>query len=135
MIRVYLVLFLLAILIACAQHKTIQQSPERLTAEWKLQRINGEDVSTLPRPITLIFNAAENGIGGYAGCNRYFSTYTLHDSSIKFSAIGSTKMFCENGMAIEEKFILALAGIGSYKIEGSKLTLFDNGKAALEFVQ
>jgi heat shock protein HslJ len=135
MIRAYWVLILFAVLIACGPQKNVQQSPERLTGEWKLQQINGEDVSTLLKPITLNFNSAENGISGYAGCNRYFSTYTIHDTTLKFTAIGSTKMFCENGMAIEEKFILTLAGIESFKIEGGKLTLFDNGREVLEFVQ
>jgi heat shock protein HslJ len=135
MIRAYWIPILFAALIACGTQKTVQQSPEALAGEWKLQRITEDNVSTLLKPLTLNFNTAENGISGYAGCNRYFSTYRTHDSSIKFSAIGSTKMFCENGMAIEDKFLLTLAGIESFKIEGGKLTLFDDGKSVLEFVQ
>lgn len=112
MIRAYWLPILFATLIACGTQKTVQQSPETLAGEWKLQRIAGDNVSNLLKPLTLNVTA-ENGISGYAGCNRYFSTYRTHDFSIKFSAIGSTKMFCENGMAIEDKFLLTLAGIES----------------------
>lgn len=101
--------------------------------EWRLSKINGKDVS-LPKPITLNFNAAEQKVSGFAGCNQYFGNFTAEKNSLKFSLLGSTKMFCDS-MDIETKFLDALAQINSFSTEDNKLVMLTDQQAVLEFTK
>jgi heat shock protein HslJ len=105
--------------------------------EWKLQTLKGEDVSNLAKPVTLVFEGAESEAKaiGYAGCNRYFSSYTQEKFAIKFSDIGSTKMFCKETMDIEEKFLKALGEVSSFKMTDGKLQLFSGDLVVLIFTR
>jgi heat shock protein HslJ len=101
-------------LAACAPNEVQPQpfDPQSVVSKpWQLESLtlNGQTVTlntnTLP---TLQFD--ETGqVNGSGGCNQYFSAYTLSDpDQVKFSAIGSTKMACAEGMDEESQFFQAL---------------------------
>lgn len=73
---------------------------------------------------TLSFgNAGE--ISGNAGCNDYFANYEVNGSDLSISAIGSTEMFCGDGLMAEETaFLAALEKSSSYRITGDSLQIF-----------
>lgn len=123
------ILILLLIVAGCK----VSNEPIRFNVpgEWKLSRINGEDVS-LTRPITLNVNTAEQKVSGFAGCNQYFGNFTTDKNSLKFRLLGSTKMFCDS-MDTETKFLDALAQINSFSTEGNTLVMLTDQAVVLEF--
>ena len=61
-------------------------------------------------------------ITGNAGCNDYFANYEVKDKDLSISAIGSTKMFCGEGLMTEETvYLVALEKAASYRINGDSL--------------
>jgi len=54
-------------------------------------------------------------------------------STFKFSNTGSTKMFCQDKSAIEDKYFKALSEVQSYKSENGNLFLLTGEKVILEF--
>ena len=73
---------------------------------------------------TLLFDK-DGKISGNAGCNDYFANYKVNGSGLLFSAIGSTKMFCGEGLMAEETaFLAALEKASSYHITANSLQIF-----------
>lgn len=103
--------------------------------EWTLSKLNGEDASTFQRPLTLNFDTTESNASGFAGCNRYFSTYQAKESAIRFTDIGSTRMFCEDVMETESKFLEALGSVKSFQLDGKTFQLLKGDSVLLEFKQ
>lgn len=126
--------FVCIIIAACAVQKSnTPLTPINVAGEWTLQTLNGNTIADLKRPLTINFNEAEKSVNGYAGCNQYFSTYVINGSSIRFVAPGRTKMYCQEAMDLEEKFILALADTESFTSEDNKLILKKGETVLLEF--
>jgi heat shock protein HslJ len=124
------VLFISPLFACTAQKEVLAPS-----GEWVLKNLFDEDVSTLQKPLTLKLDTAENRASGFAGCNQYFSTFSVKSSSIKFTGTGSTKMFCQETMATEMKFMTALEQVKSFKIKGNSLLLLADDKIILEFTK
>lgn len=73
--------------------------------KWILATIAGLD--SLPemeaRDPHIIFDAEEQRIHGFAGCNSFFGQYQIKpDSKISFANIASTKMYCANTMELKQ---------------------------------
>ena len=67
----------------------------------------------------------EGAISGNAGCNDYFANYAVNGKKLSISTIGSTKMFCGDGLMAEESaFLTALDKAASYRITGDSLQIF-----------
>ena len=96
--------------------------------EWKLESLNGKTVALKSgSSITLSFDGTTAKIGGTAVCNKYFGGYTKTDETVVFSAIGSTKMMCDDNLN-ESDYFSMLSSVDSYKISGGKLTLMGKDK-------
>ena len=96
--------------------------------EWKLESLNGKTVALKSgSSITLSFDGTTAKIGGTAVCNNYFGGYTKTDETVVFSAIGSTKMMCDDNLN-ESDYFSMLGSVDSYKISGGKLTLTGKDK-------
>lgn len=128
--------FLLIVLLACSA-KTAKtattQTPVLSDGEWTLQSIKGESITGLKKPITLKITTADKRAVGYAGCNQYFSSYTLEGKTISFASVGRTRMYCKDTMETEEKFLEVLGSVNTYKQEENKLLLLDGETVLLEF--
>ncbi len=73
---------------------------------------------------TMLFSN-DSKISGNAGCNNYFANYEVEGNKLSLSAIGSTKMFCGEGLMAEETaFLTALEKASSYRISGDSLQIF-----------
>ena len=73
---------------------------------------------------TIYFEKDE--VNGNAGCNSYFGAYTQQGQKLTFSELGSTMMFCMEGMEQETAFHAALATVTQYRLENGLLTLLDD---------
>jgi heat shock protein HslJ len=95
---------------------------------WRLESLGATGA---PRPalstveVTLLFSD-DGRVSGKAGCNSYFGQYaSTTDGDLSVSALGSTKMFCnEPGvMQQEQDFLAALAHAQRYKVINGRLTI------------
>lgn len=126
-----ILLFFVTLFSACSTQKEAN-----LSGEWVLKNLFDQDAAALKKPITLTFDSKEKKASGFAGCNQYFSKFSVTNSDIKFTDTGSTKMFCEETMATEMKFMTALEQVQTFKLEGNTLLLLaDNNKVILEFTR
>lgn len=93
--------------------------------EWLLHEIDGKPApfGAGGRVATLRFDADSARISGFAGCNRYFGSYTIVDESLRFSRIGMTEMACDDGMTLEQQLAAALEATRRYELSGRRLTL------------
>ncbi|MEI6835769.1 MAG: META domain-containing protein [Candidatus Falkowbacteria bacterium] len=80
--------------------------------------------------------SADNKVSGNAGCNSYFGTAILDNETVKFSAIGSTLMACDESlMKSESDFLKKISdqtfnyAVGEYSLE-----LKQNNQVILRFV-
>jgi heat shock protein HslJ len=102
-------------------------------AEWELKELAGQPAPTGVggRRATLRFESDTARVAGFAGCNRYFGTYTVDGTALRFGAIGMTRMACAEGMGLEQQLGAALEATRSYTLNASQLTLLgSNGPVA-----
>lgn len=102
---------------------------------WRLEDLDGTPVlerveATLEFPET--GRAAGNG-----SCNRFFATVAISGESISFSAIGATRMACEEAVGMQEaKYLSALQNAERFTLAGSTLSIHCKGmEQPLRFVR
>lgn len=101
---------------------------------WKLVEMGPIEA---PRAIPPEFNVTlqfdeESRIHGASACNRYFSTYHVDGSHLRFQPIASTRMMCpESAMALESEYFAALEQVQTYNLQADRLTLYYTQKFLL----
>lgn len=105
------------------------------TTEWTLLKVKGKDGMITPSGDRLpnLLIAADNKVSGNSGCNRYFGSVTIEGTTIKFSQMGSTRMFCTEGAAIEAAVLETYTLADNYTIEGKQLTLKKGSEMLAQF--
>lgn len=106
--------------------------------KWMLKSMNQPGDSANLSPISnqrafIVFDEAKMSAGGNASCNHFGSALSVDNDSINFRNIFSTKMYCEDVQQTENRYLELLGRVNSFRIEGSKLLLSENGKVILEF--
>lgn len=128
-------LFFVLIINGCSGTKVSTTTATLEGIEWKLESLNGKTVALKSgNSITLSFEGTTAKIGGTAVCNKYFGGYTKIDETVVFSAIGSTKMMCDDNLN-ESDYFSMLGSVDSYKISGGKLTLMSKDKAVAVYTK
>jgi len=79
---------------------------------------------------------ADNKVSGNAGCNSYFGSAILSDETVKFSAVGSTLMACDEvTMKAESDFLKKITDqTFDYAAGESSLELKQNNQVILSFI-
>lgn len=104
---------------------------ELVGKNWQLTAIDGSIVNT--DKATLIFNLDNNRIGGNGGCNSFGGNMAATSDKIRIWQVFSTKMFCENGSDVENKYLAALEKVNKYRVSDGKLQLLSGETILLEF--
>ncbi|HQU85243.1 MAG TPA: META domain-containing protein [Pyrinomonadaceae bacterium] len=102
-----------------------QDSGNRFSKQkWIPVSIEGNQVKNTKAFIS--FSESGNVLTGNAGCNRLFGEFEMKGKSLKFSEIGTTKMFCadEDSMKTETSFLNILNKTTSFKKSGNTMKLF-----------
>ena len=99
--------------------------------QWKLTLIENQPVGDSKAFIK--FDEQNRRAGGNGGCNGYGGTLTRNGNQIKISQIISTKMACQNGSDVENKFFRNLDRVDRFEIVGDRLRLLAGNQAVLEF--
>ena len=81
--------------------------------------------------VTLQFEG-EARVHGKSACNRYFASYTLDGSRLRFGQAGATRMMCrESLMTLENNYFAMLQQVESYQLKDEQLTLYDEQRKIL----
>ena len=108
--------------------KVASSDGSELMKEWKVLKLKGlEQIASAP---TLIFHENDNRLTGFAGCNNYFSTYTISGKEIKFDKTGSTRKLCPD-MSVEDVFFKLLPEVARYEVVKKELYLYDKSDTVL----
>jgi heat shock protein HslJ len=133
---------ILTLTAACTRPQGSSLSPVSFRAavagtEWELHELHGTSapLGAGARRATIRFDADTARVAGFAGCNRYFGSYTLDGASLRFGAVGMTRMACAEGMALEQQLAAALEATRRYQLEERELTLFNDTRAVARFVR
>lgn len=74
-------------------------------------------------------------VSGFAGCNNFFGSYEKNGSSLKFSALSSTRKACEKPiMDVEYQFLQKLGSTKRFVIsqDAKRLSLIGDGVLRLQ---
>lgn len=127
--RILLVLFIL--LAACRpSHKIgdLVGVPKERPLEktyWVLTELDDKPIATIneSKKLNLLLDPETKTAKGFAGCNQFTGGYTLEGKKLSLKNLAATKMFCEETMEIEIRFLQAISETDSYKIEENVLFL------------
>lgn len=102
---------------------------------WRLTQLGDQQIDNPAgnNAIGLQLDAQNPRMTGFAGCNRMFGGYVLNGDTLKFDAVGSTKMACLDGdrMQMESRYTTTLAQVARWQITGSTLMLLDSAGTTL----
>jgi heat shock protein HslJ len=104
---------------------------------WDLTAL-GADATPIAKTQTeafLLFGESPGRVSGSGGCNRLAGSYELKGEKLSFGPIAGTRMFCAEGMAVEDTLGTALEKTASFRIEGDRLELRDASGALLATFQ
>jgi len=109
-------------------------SGELSGSSWVLEDLSGDGVVE-DTHVTLDFIQKGRATGN-ASCNHYFSTVEISGSSIRFGAVGATRMACATAVSLQEvKYFGALESAQHFTIEGNTLSIFGSGSKPLRFTR
>jgi heat shock protein HslJ len=108
--------------------KTPSINNSELMKKWTVVKLKGlEQLSAAP---TLLFEKEASKVGGFAGCNNFFSTYNLKENTLNFGPVGATKKLCPD-MSVEDTLFKLLAEVAQFKIVKKELYLYDQNDELL----
>lgn len=100
---------------------------------WKLTRLSNLS-GELPKTAKEVTMRLDSGrVSGNGGCNRYFGSYSLNGSSVKFNGVASTKMFCQGAMEVEDGLMQTINNTDGYYIRGKWLALLKGADTLAHF--
>jgi heat shock protein HslJ len=100
---------------------------------WTLTSVGGmSPAAGAPAP-TLTLDPAEHAVAGFAGCNQFFGRYVRRGTDLRFDALGATRMACAATMALETRYLAALAATTRFEVDGDTLTLYAGGRILATF--
>ena len=120
---------------ACAAQSGSGQAGEALAdREWALVALGDPPapIGATAHPPTLRLDSKETRASGFAGCNRFSGSFELAGARLTFGPLLSTKMACERGMDVEQRYLDALGKVDAWSVASGELVLRGGG-AALRF--
>lgn len=131
--KVVKMFFLMVVAMAAACKS--DEKAKLVAGEWQLKSIKGQEQVKLPEESASILFTDSTSVFGFAGCNRFFGTYSLEGKDkIVIKPVGRTMAYCPD-MDFEDQYMKALEEVTNYKVEGNELKLSDAGqKWVLVFV-
>jgi heat shock protein HslJ len=120
-------------IISFVDREVAEPDAELVGTLWTLESVTANDAVSVYNvtPAPRLVLAPGGNVTLTTGCNDGFGTYTATDTTITFSALGTTRKACEPHLMTLESQILTVLGAGEvqYHVDGSSLTLTagDNG--------
>ena len=113
-----------------------QKEISSLKRKWMLIEFQGFTKEELiEKKAYLDLTQLEKGGGAKMGCNSiFFSVKLKNNHRIHFSGVGSTMMYCDGNMKLEENFGKLLPTITKYQVKGHFFTLKNKNGQTMKFV-
>lgn len=113
-----------------------QKEVSSLKRKWMLIEFQGFTKEELiQKKAYLDLTHLERGGGAKMGCNSiFFSVKLKNNHKINFSGVGSTMMYCDGNVKLEENFGKLLPTITKYQVKGHFLTLRNKNGQTMKFV-
>mgnify|MGYP003472734521 FL=1 len=113
-----------------------QKEVSSLKRKWMLVEFQGFTKEELiQKKAYLDLTHLDKGGGAKMGCNSiFFSVNLKNNHRIHFSGVGSTMMYCDGNMKLEENFGKLLPTITKYQVKGHFLTLKNKNGQTMKFV-
>ena len=104
-----------------------------VATHWRLLQLGDQMIDNPPgeRDIHFVLQAQNTSVTGNAGCNSMIGQYALNGAALKFDQMGGTRMYCEERMEVEQKFLAMFAQVAGWKITGQTLQLLDASGGAV----
>ena len=121
--------------IACSGEKS--NKLRLVDNSWRLIEIDGKPIqlSEDQKNPFVHLQTRNNRMQGFAGCNRFSGTYLVRGSIFLFNKMIRSRVFCVDGIEMEENFFRALSATDGYRIEGDILELRDRSGKVLARLQ
>ena len=102
--------------------------------EWRCTRIGSRTLTEDRTPTLLMTDEGE--ASGFAGVNRWFGTYSVDGSTLKFGMMGMTRMAGPpDRMQLEQTYADALAAVTRWSVSSGRLQLSEDNALVLEFTK
>ena len=113
-----------------------QKEVSSLKKKWMLVEFQGFTKEELiQKKAYLDLTHLDKGGGAKMGCNSiFFSVKLKNNHRINFSGVGSTMMYCDGNVKLEENFGKLLPTITKYQVKGHFLTLKNKNGQTMKFV-
>lgn len=131
------VFYLVVIAVVFSGCRALNVNSESLLLEnskWRLVSVNQKPVD-LGEKAFITFDSKAKRTAGKAACNSFFASYEHIQNNITFSGVGSTKMFCEGVMDIENQIITNLQKTNRFEIKSDILYLYSSNEQLLTFTR
>lgn len=117
---------------ACSQNGNMAAAD--VTGTWTLVEVDGTAVDTAAtnRAPTLTLDA-DGGASGNAGCNQFGGEYEIAGSTLRFGALGMTRIACPGRMEIENAYAAALVMTREWRLRDGMLELLADGRVLARF--
>jgi heat shock protein HslJ len=79
--------------------------------------LHGQEIDGVVEAQAHLMLGADGRAFGRGGCNRFFGSYSIEGSVIRFGPMASTLMYCEETMAVENAFLKALGEVDEIQVD------------------
>lgn len=102
-----------------------QQDTSLTSGEWALVALGGQPapLGAGDRPATMIFTPGTNRVTGFSGCNRASGSYQLNGTTLTFGPLIMTRMACDKGMELEQRYAATMDSTRGYRLTADTLEL------------
>ena len=126
---------LLATVNSCDSTKKAIENNEKmqttLSGTYYITQLGDTDVSA--NKLVITFDETSNKVTGFAGCNSFFGSYSIENSSITFSNMASSKKLCPNPiMNFETQFLKSLNTVDSFSINDNLISFSENDSVLIK---
>ena len=99
---------------------------------WNVVSVEGADEALIKEAKTFINLSDKDKMGARAGCNHiFFTANSERENQLHFSGIGSTRMYCDKFMDLENQFLKQLEAVRSYHLSGENINFLDAGRKVI----
>jgi putative lipoprotein len=102
---------------------------------WVLIELDGKPIATSneAKKMHVLLNPVTKTASGFAGCNQFTGEYTLEGKKLSLKNVASTRMFCQETMATETRFLQILQVVDEFKVKEHELFLSKGDQQLAKF--
>lgn len=92
---------------------------------WVLTEMDSKPIATIneTKKLHVLLNPVTKTASGFAGCNQFTGSYTVEGKKLSIKDLASTRMFCQETMEMETRFLQVLQEVDEFKIKEHELFL------------